>query len=65
MIVELDGLLYSNGLHPAVFVLAHRNVGEKTELVKFRWYPNSRFFGVSPVSTGYAYPGSLWMMGYM
>lgn len=65
IVVKLDGFLYSKGFHSALFVLAHHVENGKEKLVKFRWYPSDRFFGVPLRSTEYAYPGALWLMGYM
>lgn len=61
IVVRLDSLMYSNSRHPALFVLVHSG----NNLLKFRWYPDERFLGIPPRSTGYAYPDALWLFGYM
>jgi len=65
VVVRLDGLMYSQGQNAALFVLTHKAENGEEKRIRFRWYPNDRFFGVPPRSTKYAYPGALWIMGYM
>ena len=53
-------ILYGKGRYPARFVLA---VGDNSELYKFRWYPKTRFVGVSIIDSRFSLRPSVWLIG--